>query len=170
MKAFIISILFTSISAPVFSQYHTDLALKSLAEEDYIKALLYVNRDIENGDTDILTYVTRAIANSCLNNNQDAIEDVNTALKLFPKVNINYSDKAKLYDIRGHCYSELRQYKNAIDDALAALTCEVTGVRYYNLALLRIQSGDGSGGCKDLKISSDLGHQPAFVVLNDICR
>ena len=89
----------------------------------------------------------------------DAIEDINKAIKLYPEFAEAYYNRANLMAISGKLPEAYDDYTRAIelDPAL--------GEAYYNRGLVQIFMKDTRKGCLDLSKAGELGIESAYDIL-----
>ena len=89
----------------------------------------------------------------------EAIEDMNKAIKLYPDFAEGYYNRANLMAISG-------QLPEAYDDYSRAIELEPSlGEAYYNRGLVQIFMKDTRKGCMDLSKAGELGIEAAYDVL-----
>ena len=92
-------------------------------------------------------------------NYDDAIEDINKAIKLYPDFAHAYYNRANLYTISN-------QLPEAYDDYTRAIELNPNfGEAYYNRGLVQIFMKDTRKGCLDLSKAGELGIENAYEVL-----
>ena len=92
-------------------------------------------------------------------NYDDAIEDINKAIKLFPNFAHAYYNRANLHTISN-------QLPEAYDDYTKAIELNPNfGEAYYNRGLVQIFMKDTRKGCLDLSKAGELGIENAYEVL-----
>ena len=89
----------------------------------------------------------------------EAIEDMNKVIKLYPDFAEGYYNRANLMAISG-------QLPEAYDDYTRAIELEPSlGEAYYNRGLVQIFMKDTRKGCMDLSKAGELGIEAAYDVL-----
>ena len=92
-------------------------------------------------------------------NYDDAIEDINKAIKLYPDFAYSYYNRANLYAISN-------QLPEAYDDYSKAIELNPSfGEAYYNRGLVQIFMKDTHKGCLDLSKAGELGIEDAYEAL-----
>jgi tetratricopeptide (TPR) repeat protein len=92
-------------------------------------------------------------------NYDDAIEDINKAIKLYPDFAYSYYNRAGLYAISG-------KYPEAFEDYSKAIELHPNlGEAYYNRGLVQIYMKDTQKGCLDLSKAGELGIEDAYEAL-----
>lgn len=92
----------------------------------------------------------------------EAIEDINKALKLYPDFAEAYYNRANLMAISG-------KLPEAYEDYTRAIELEPTmGEAYYNRALVQIFMKDTRKGCLDLSKAGELGIESAYDILRQL--
>jgi tetratricopeptide (TPR) repeat protein len=92
-------------------------------------------------------------------NYDDAIEDINKAIKLYPDFAYSYYNRAGLYAISG-------KYPEAFEDYSKAIELHPNfGEAYYNRGLVQIYMKDTHKGCLDLSKAGELGIEDAYEAL-----
>ena len=92
-------------------------------------------------------------------NYDDAIEDINKAIKLYPDFAYSYYNRANLYAISN-------QLPEAYDDYSKAIELNPSfGEAYYNRGLVQIFMKDTRKGCLDLSKAGELGIEDAYEAL-----
>ncbi|MBR4994631.1 MAG: tetratricopeptide repeat protein [Alistipes sp.] len=92
-------------------------------------------------------------------NYDDAIEDINKAIKLYPDFAYSYYNRAGLYAISG-------KYPEAFEDYSKAIELHPSfGEAYYNRGLVQIYMKDTHKGCLDLSKAGELGIEDAYEAL-----
>lgn len=92
-------------------------------------------------------------------NYDDAIEDINKAIKLYPDFAYSYYNRAGLYAISG-------KYPEAFEDYTKAIELHPNfGEAYYNRGLIQIYMKDTHKGCLDLSKAGELGIEDAYEAL-----
>lgn len=92
-------------------------------------------------------------------NYDDAIEDINKAIKLYPDFAYSYYNRANLYAISN-------QLPEAYDDYTKAIELNPSfGEAYYNRGLVQIFMKDTRKGCLDLSKAGELGIEDAYEAL-----
>ncbi len=89
----------------------------------------------------------------------DAIEDINNAIKLYPTFAYSYYNRACLNAISGHLPEAYDDYTKAIE-----LNPDF-GEAYYNRGLVQIFMKDTRKGCLDLSKAGELGIENAYEAL-----
>lgn len=150
---------------------YTDQGLKLMTLKEYEKAIVLFSNDIENKQADVDTYSGRGLSYFLLQNYQEALWDLNTTITMIPNSDNNLDQEwiSSIYKFRGITYYNLEYYPLAIDDLLTSLRLQVSGDAYYYLGVSRLVIKDPKG-CKDLQLAAELGHNAAFVDLNEYCR
>jgi tetratricopeptide (TPR) repeat protein len=96
-----------------------------------------------------------------LYNYDEAIEDINKAIKLYPTFGEAYFNRANLMAISG-------KFPEAYDDYTKAIELEPNlGEAYYNRGLVQIFMKDTRKGCMDLSKAGELGILGAYDVLKE---
>ena len=98
-------------------------------------------------------------ANSRTYNYDDAIEDINKAIKLYPNFAYSYYNRANLHAISNELPEAYDDYTRAIE-----LNPEF-GEAYYNRGLVQIFMKDTRKGCLDLSKAGELGIENAYDAL-----
>ena len=94
-------------------------------------------------------------------NYDEAIEDINKAIKLYPTFGEAYFNRANLMAISG-------KFPEAYDDYTKAIELEPNlGEAYYNRGLVQIFMKDTRKGCMDLSKAGELGILGAYDVLKE---
>lgn len=94
-------------------------------------------------------------------NYDDAIEDINKAIKLYPDFAYSYYNRANLHAISG-------QLPEAYDDYTKAIELNPSfGEAYFNRGLVQIYMKDTRKGYLDLSKAGELGIMSAYEVLKD---
>ena len=92
-------------------------------------------------------------------NYDDAIEDINKAIKLFPDFAYSYYNRANLHAISG-------RLPDAYDDYTRAIELNPNfGEAYYNRGLVQIFMRDTHKGCLDLSKAGELGIEESYETL-----
>lgn len=92
-------------------------------------------------------------------NYDDAIEDINKAIKLFPDFAYSYYNRANLHAISG-------RLPDAYDDYTHAIELNPNfGEAYYNRGLVQIFMRDTHKGCLDLSKAGELGIEESYETL-----
>jgi tetratricopeptide (TPR) repeat protein len=92
-------------------------------------------------------------------NYDEAIEDINKAIKLYPDFAEAYYNRANLMAISG-------KLPEAYDDYTRAIELEPNmGEAYYNRGLVQIFMKDTRKGCMDLSKAGELGILSAYDIL-----
>ena len=92
----------------------------------------------------------------------EAIEDINKAIKLYPDLAEAYYNRANLMAISG-------KLPEAYDDYTRAIELEPSmGEAYYNRALVQIFLKDTRKGCLDLSKAGELGIEGAYDLLGNV--
>ena len=92
-------------------------------------------------------------------NYDDAIEDINKAIKLYPDFAYSYYNRANLYAISN-------MLPEAYDDYTRAIELNPSfGEAYYNRGLVQIFMKDTRKGCLDLSKAGELGIENAYEAL-----
>ena len=92
-------------------------------------------------------------------NYDDAIADIDKAIKLFPDFAYSYYNRANLLAISG-------QLPDAYDDYTRAIELNPNfGEAYYNRGLVQIFMRDTHKGCLDLSKAGELGIEEAYETL-----
>ncbi|MEG2614375.1 MAG: tetratricopeptide repeat protein, partial [Alistipes sp.] len=92
-------------------------------------------------------------------NYDEAIADLNSAIKLFPDFAYNYYNRANLQALSGNL-------PEAYDDYTKAIALDTTFAEaYYNRGLVQIFMKDTHKGCLDLSKAGELGIKHAYKVL-----
>lgn len=89
----------------------------------------------------------------------EAIEDMNKAVKLYPDFAYGYYNRANLMAISGRLPEAYDDYTKAIE---LAPDC---GEAYYNRGLVQIFMKDTRKGCMDMSKAGELGIEAAYAVL-----
>ncbi len=89
----------------------------------------------------------------------DAIEDINKAIKLYPNYAYSYYNRANLNAISGHLPEAYDDYTKAIE------LHPDFGEAYYNRGLVQIFMKDTRKGCLDLSKAGELGIENAYEAL-----
>lgn len=92
-------------------------------------------------------------------NYDDAIEDINKAIKLYPDLAYSYYNRAGLYTISGRLPEAYEDYTKAIE------LNPSFGEAYYNRGLVQIFMKDTRKGCLDLSKAGELGIENAYEAL-----
>ena len=92
-------------------------------------------------------------------NYDEAIGDLNKAIKLLPDFAYSYYNRANLYCLSGQMSEALEDYTRAIE-----LNPQF-GEAYYNRGLIQIYLKDTHKGCLDMSKAGELGIQQAYKVL-----
>lgn len=92
-------------------------------------------------------------------NYDDAIGDLNRAIKLLPDFAYAYYNRANLYCLSGMLSEALEDYTHAID------LNPLFGEAYYNRGLIQIYLKDTHKGCLDMSKAGELGIKEAYKVL-----
>ena len=91
----------------------------------------------------------------------EAIEDINKAIKLYPELAEAYYNRANLMAISG-------KLPEAYDDYTRAIELDANmGEAYYNRGLVQIFMKDTRKGCMDLSKAGELGIEAAYRVLSE---
>ena len=91
----------------------------------------------------------------------EAIEDINKAIKLYPDLAEAYYNRANLMAISG-------KLPEAYDDYTRAIELDANmGEAYYNRGLVQIFMKDTRKGCMDLSKAGELGIEAAYRVLGE---
>ncbi|NBJ06079.1 tetratricopeptide repeat protein [Alistipes sp. Z76] len=98
-------------------------------------------------------------ASSRTYNYDDAIEDINKAIKLYPNFAYSYYNRANLHAISNELPEAYDDYTKAIE-----LNPEF-GEAYYNRGLVQIFMKDTRKGCLDLSKAGELGIENAYEAL-----
>lgn len=128
---------------------------------NYEEALKSFDKVINVDPQDAPIYVLRGSANAMLHKFQDAVQDYDKAIALYPsfskrtwynKANLN-RDLARIYRERGVAKDNLLDFSGAIQDFNNVLTLDPTNNSdvYYNRGLVEIDVGEITTGCKDFK-------------------
>lgn len=91
----------------------------------------------------------------------EAIEDMNKVIKLYPDFAEGYYNRANLLAISGKLPEAYDDYTRAIE-----LDSEL-GEAYYNRALVQIYMKDTRKGCMDLSKAGELGISQAYDLLRE---
>ena len=92
-------------------------------------------------------------------NYDEAIEDINKAIKLYPDFAYSYYNRANLYAISN-------MLPEAYDDYTRAIELNPSfGEAYYNRGLVQIFMKDTRKGCLDLSKAGELGVENAYEAL-----
>jgi tetratricopeptide (TPR) repeat protein len=92
-------------------------------------------------------------------NYDDAIEDINKAIKLYPTFAYSYYNRANLHAISN-------KLPEAYDDYTKAIELNPNfGEAYYNRGLVQIFMKDTRKGCLDLSKAGELGVKNAYEAL-----
>ena len=89
----------------------------------------------------------------------DAIEDINKAIKLYPDLAYSYYNRAGLYTISGRLPEAYEDYSKAIE------LNPSFGEAYFNRGLVQIFMKDTRKGCLDLSKAGELGIENAYEAL-----
>ena len=89
----------------------------------------------------------------------DAIEDINKAIKLYPDLAYSYYNRAGLYTISGRLPEAYEDYTKAIE------LNPSFGEAYFNRGLVQIFMKDTRKGCLDLSKAGELGIENAYEAL-----
>ena len=92
----------------------------------------------------------------------EAIEDINKALKLYPDFAEAYYNRANLMAISGKLPEAYEDYTKAIELEPSM------GEAYYNRALVQIFMKDTRKGCLDLSKAGELGIESAYDILRQL--
>lgn len=95
-------------------------------------------------------------------NYDEAIEDINKALKLYPDFAEAYYNRANLMAISGKLPEAYEDYTKAIELEPSM------GEAYYNRALVQIFMKDTRKGCLDLSKAGELGIESAYDILRQL--
>lgn len=164
------------VTQSLIKQYTSAVNTLSLAiAENPANPFLYINRSttraemidfissIENSyqritiDSDPANRLRHGSSRSY--NYDDAIEDINKAIKLYPDLAYNYYNRAGLYTISG-------RLPEAFDDYTKAIELNPSfGEAYYNRGLIQIFMKDTRKGCLDLSKAGELGIETAYEAL-----
>ncbi|MEG1611110.1 MAG: tetratricopeptide repeat protein [Alistipes sp.] len=164
------------ITQSLIKQYTASVNTYSAAiEQNPSNPFLYLNRSttraemidfISSIDNSYQRIVIDSDPTNKLNNNSkrtynydEAIADLNSAIKLFPNFAYNYYNRANLQALSGNLPEAYEDYTKAIEvDATFAEA-------YYNRGLVQIFMKDTHKGCLDISKAGELGIKQAYTLL-----
>ncbi|MBL7844619.1 MAG: tetratricopeptide repeat protein [Cyclobacteriaceae bacterium] len=177
---------------------YTQKGRELLEKEEYVEALLNLNKALEVDPNYASAYYFRGNIKSQFDDRHGAMKDYNTALEKKPKLTEAFfargNVKMKLQDYygaiddysaaialnenfveayynRGKAKQYLQAYQDAINDCSKIIAINKKSVdAYYMRGLLRIEFGDLKNGCLDLSKAGELGDLKAYELIKEKCN
>ncbi|MDR2066175.1 MAG: CDC27 family protein [Prevotellaceae bacterium] len=111
----------------------------------------------KTGDNDAIDKINKYIAVAYLKEAQTAqkAKDYKTAVEKSKQATEYNSESESAYLILGVCYSQLKQYKNAVDALEKCIALKESAQAYYYLAAAYQQSGNNAKACQNYKKVND---------------
>ncbi len=164
------------VTQSLIKQYTNAVSTLTLAiAENPANPFLYINRSTTRAEMiDFISSIDNSYqriaidsdpanrlrqTSSRIYNYDDAIEDINKAIKLYPDFAYSYYNRAGLYAISGRLPEAYDDYTRAIE-----LNPQF-GEAYYNRGLIQIFMKDTRKGCLDLSKAGELGIEKAYETL-----
>ena len=136
---------------------HADAKNFTEAIADYTKAL-------SNDKTYFKSYYNLGLAKYQTGRFQEAIDHFNEAIALDP-ANPNY------YSDRGLAKSELKNYEGALSDYEKAIALDKIFQRaYYNIGVLKFNTGDRPEACLFFRRAKEFGNKDADAIIKQYCK
>jgi tetratricopeptide (TPR) repeat protein len=205
MKKFFFIILFAVLSminvvavGQKTSSEFTDAGVKLFEAQDYVGALVSLNKAIELDKKNFLAYYMRGNIKRIFEDMHGAMKDYNMAIELNNKLCEAYYERGSIkfalqdyygaiadfsktislndkfvdaYFKRGQAKHQLEAYNDAINDCSKILEINPKNVDAYFLrGILRIEHGQTEGGCLDLSKAGELGDLKAYETIRDKCN
>ena len=165
-----------AVSQALVKQYTAAVnTLAAAIEENPTNPFLYLNRSTTQAEMiDFISSIDNSYqritidtdpANRLKNNStrtynyDEAIADLNKAIKLYPDFSFAYYNRANLHAISGQLPEAYEDYTRAIE--LNPYFAEA----YYNRGLIQIYMKDTRKGCLDISKAGELGIEEAYEVL-----
>jgi len=112
---------------------------------DYLKAIDFFTKAIENSEEIAITYTYRGIVKYQLKDYQNALDDFTKAIEIDPKYPI-------AYNARANAKRELKDYTGAFEDIAKAIEYKLNYENaYHNRGIIKIQLKDYQGAIEDCK-------------------
>ena len=164
------------VSQSLIKQYTSAVTTLSQAiDENPANPFLYINRSTTRAEMiDFISSIDNSYQRITIDadpanrlrhgssrayNYDDAIEDINKAIKLYPDLAYSYYNRAGLYTISG-------RLPEAYDDYTKAIELNPSfGEAYFNRGLVQIFMKDTRKGCLDLSKAGELGIESAYEAL-----
>ncbi|MBX2969360.1 MAG: tetratricopeptide repeat protein [Cyclobacteriaceae bacterium] len=200
MRTFVLTLFFLSgvVALAQDARSFTQKGRELLEKQEYVEALLNLNKAIELDPNSAAAYYLRGNIKAQFDDRHGAMKDYNTALEknsklteaFFSRGNIkmklqdyygaiddytaaialneNYIDA---YYNRGKAKQFLQAYEDAINDCSKIIAINKKNVdAYYMRGLLRIEFGDLKNGCLDLSKAGELGDLKAYELIKEKCN
>lgn len=150
---------------------HLSTARSKVAQNDHQGAIEDFNKAIEVDPDNSVYYAERGYSKAALQDYPGAIADYNKAIELRPEFTKCF------YFARGDAKSYLQDYQGAVDDYTKSMelrNCPESApigndAIYYRRGLSKIELGQMTSGCSDLKKAADSGHADAGESLKKYC-
>jgi clan AA aspartic protease (TIGR02281 family) len=126
---------FAFLIAHLSAQTYFNQAQKYHLEQDYSTAIKYLNQDLQLNPRHSDAYMLRASCNYHCELYNNALSDVNEAIKYFNKKTSIY-DESQLYAERGDIYYAIEDYKKAITNYSIAIKKDAKTVDYLRCRAL----------------------------------
>ena len=170
-----------AVSQALVKQYTAAVnTLAAAIEENPTNPFLYLNRSTTQAEMiDFISSIDNSYqritidtdpANRLKNNStrtynyDEAIADLNKAIKLYPDFSFAYYNRANLHAISGQLPEAYEDYTRAIE--LNPYFAEA----YYNRGLIQIFMKDTRKGCLDISKAGELGIEQAYEVLRQYAK
>jgi tetratricopeptide (TPR) repeat protein len=123
-------------------------------EGNFDKAIETVSK---TGDGEAIDKIKKFVATSYLKEAQAAqkLKDYKTAVDKAKQATEYNAEYDNAYLILGVCYSQLKQYKNAVEALEKCVALKESAQAYYNLAAAYQQSGNNAKACQNYKKVND---------------
>jgi tetratricopeptide (TPR) repeat protein len=201
MFRLVLILILIFISHLLFAQSAKDYTQKGrafLEKEEYVDALVNLNRAIELDPANAAAYFLRGNIKDNFGDRHGSMKDYNLAIESNPKfadaffargnvkmklqdyygavddytaaiaINENY---VEAYFSRGKAKQYLQAYQDAINDCSKILQINPKNADAYSMrGILRIEFGDAKNGCLDLSKAGELGDLKAYDLIKEKCN
>lgn len=201
MKRLTLVLTFAFISVLSFGQgakEYTQRGRELLEKQEYVEALVNLNRAIELDPNHSAAYYLRGNIKDNFEDRHGAMKDYNMAIEKNPKfadalfargnvkmklqdyygaiddftaviaINENF---VEAYFSRGRAKQFLQAYQDAINDCTKIIQINPKNSDAYSMrGILRIEFGDTKNGCLDLSKAGELGDLKAYELIKEKCN
>lgn len=201
MKRLVLVLVSVFIAGVSFGQGAKEFTQKGrdlLEKQEYVEALLNLNKAIELDPNYSAAYYLRGNIKENFEDRHGAMKDYNTAIEKNPKfadalfargnvkmklqdyygaiddftaviaINENF---VEAYFSRGRAKQFLQAYQDAINDCTKIIQINPKNSDAYSMrGILRIEFGDTKNGCLDLSKAGELGDLKAYELIKERCN